>query len=170
MSFLLDGWFKTDEDDINDLPQDLRDIYVNPWKVQQSTLYPDASTKSTEATMRKHIRRLTAVVVRSTLVALGHHFRGGNLNIHNLDLPNREPRRRRSHSRSVVPCVAVQRNMHWGATLANSYIGHESMSYEDFLSATCSFIGRHTQISNLNNKFKAGRTKMWTISSRNDDL
>ena len=33
MAFLLGGWFKTDEDDINDLPVDLRDIYLNPWKV-----------------------------------------------------------------------------------------------------------------------------------------
>ncbi|CAM9466034.1 unnamed protein product [Ectocarpus sp. 12 AP-2014] len=33
MAFLLDGWFKTDEDDINDLPPDLRDIFVNPWKI-----------------------------------------------------------------------------------------------------------------------------------------
>lgn len=38
MAFLLDGWFKTDEDDINDLPKDLRDIYVNPWKVQSTHL------------------------------------------------------------------------------------------------------------------------------------
>lgn len=34
MAFLLDGWFKTDDDDINDLPPDFRDIYVNPWKVR----------------------------------------------------------------------------------------------------------------------------------------
>ncbi|CAM9126790.1 unnamed protein product, partial [Hapterophycus canaliculatus] len=33
MAFLLDGWFKTEEDDINDLPLELRDIYVNPWKI-----------------------------------------------------------------------------------------------------------------------------------------
>lgn len=34
MAFLLGGWFKTDDDDINDLPPDLRDFYVNPWKVK----------------------------------------------------------------------------------------------------------------------------------------
>lgn len=39
MAFLLDGWFKTDEDDINDLPPDLRDIYVNPWKVGTRRLF-----------------------------------------------------------------------------------------------------------------------------------
>lgn len=31
----LGGWFKTDEDDIDALPDCLRNIYVNPWKVEQ---------------------------------------------------------------------------------------------------------------------------------------
>lgn len=40
MAFLLGGWFKTDGDDINDLPPDLRDIYVNPWKVKGTSCSP----------------------------------------------------------------------------------------------------------------------------------
>lgn len=33
MDFLLGGWLKVDDDNINDLPHDLQDIYVHPWKV-----------------------------------------------------------------------------------------------------------------------------------------
>lgn len=38
MAFLLGGWFRTDDDDINKLPVDLQDIYVCPWKVGYSSL------------------------------------------------------------------------------------------------------------------------------------
>ncbi|CAM9595224.1 unnamed protein product, partial [Discosporangium mesarthrocarpum] len=33
MAGWLAGWFKTDDDDINSLPEEFRDTYVNPWKV-----------------------------------------------------------------------------------------------------------------------------------------
>lgn len=36
MAFLLGDWFKEEEDDVNELPHDLRDIYINPWKVRMS--------------------------------------------------------------------------------------------------------------------------------------
>lgn len=36
MAFLLGDRFKEEEDDVNELPHDLRDIYINPWKVSMS--------------------------------------------------------------------------------------------------------------------------------------